>query len=170
MYLESRRFLKVLNTVIKYKFESNVTFTALVVSAIFLPLYYNTDINIIFKILIYIIPAWLLITIDTNSMVVYDNSISYTKYASPFTKHYNIPLSDIEQVFVSRITMSSRQPNLVIYSKSLQKNFRATIPRGIDEDLCIFFVDNKINVETNNNELDNFILHHINNKRRKKST
>jgi len=143
---------------------------AIILPAILLPLYYDANINIVFKILIYLVPALLLIIIDSNKMSIYDDSIHYTKFTSPFEKTFDLPMNDVEKVFINYVTLSySVGPTLTIYSKSLKKKFRVEIFRGIERDLCRFFIDKKIKVETNNNELNNFAFHYINDKRKKQS-
>jgi hypothetical protein len=147
---------------IKYEFETNNRFLAYLFPAIFLPIYYDAEMNIVFKVLIYIIPAWLLNTFDYNKMIIYNDNIFYTKYTRPFTKTYNIPFSDIEKVYVTRMEMSIHNtPTLIITSKSLKKKLKVQIYRGIDESLCEYFIDNNIKVESNSSSLRNHISHYM---------
>ena len=144
---------------IKYEFETSNRFISFLIPAILLPLYYDADINIVFKALIYIIPAWLIITFDYNKMVIYSDSIFYKKYTRPFTKTYDLPFADIEKVYVAK--MGKYPPALVITSKSLKNKCKVNIYRGIEENICEYFIDNKIKVETNDNPLRNHISHYL---------
>lgn len=153
---------------IKYRFETSHKFMAIILPAIFLPFYYDANINIVFKILIYLAPALFLIIIDSNKMNIYDDTIHYTKFTSPFEKTFDLPMTDVEKVFISCVTLSySASPTLTVYSKSLKKKFRVEIFRGAEQELCEFFIDKKVKVETNNNELDKLVLHSINDKKKK---
>ena len=144
---------------IKYEFETNDRFLIFLFPAIFLPIYYDSEINIVFKVLIYMTPAWLMNTFSYNKMVIYNGNIFYTKYNRPFTQTYNIAFSDIEKVYIAE--MGKYSPALIITSKSLKKKFKVQIYRGINESISEYFLDNKIKVETNNSSLRNHISHYL---------
>lgn len=148
---------------IKFEFETNTKFKIYLFFAVFIPFYYDADINIVFKLLIYFIPPYILTKfVDNNKMIIYDNTISYYKYSRSFERKFEIDFSDIEKVYVTRIEMSYKiSPSLTIYSKSLKRKFRVQIYREIDQSLCEHFIDNKITVETNNNSLRNHISHYL---------
>ena len=146
---------------IKFQFETNNWFLAYGISFIFLPFYYEADINIFFKILIYFVPPFILSKfVDNNRMEIYEDSISYYKYAKRFEKRFEINFLDIEKVIVTRPITYRFSPTLTVFQKSKNKKFMVQIHRGIDEKLCEFFLDNKIKVDTNNSELRNHMWHY----------